>query len=210
MKLTVGQYQELWAIAKSEDLPEDKSTQSIAVVTGKTPAEVDDLPLNEYKALDREIAKSMNELRLNTKPVSFLKVGKKLYQVNYKVGTLRAGQNTELQHWLKENDWIKNMDKILASVVVPCRRTLWWTLPLKNRSEDHERVAEDMQAVDFSDAYGCVVFFCKIFAASIKGILPSLIPEMMKAGKTREQALTFQTDLMKILDGFTTQNGLLI
>ncbi len=207
MKLTVGQYQELWAIAKSEDLPEDKSTQSIAVVTGKTPAEVDDLPLNEYKLLDREIAKSLNELRLNTKPVSFLKVGKKLYQVNYKVGTLRAGQNTELQHWLKENDWIKNMDKILASAVVPCRRTLWWTLPLKNRSEDHEQVSEDMQAVDFSEAYGCVVFFCKIFAASIKGILPSLIPEMMKAGKTREQALTFQTDLMKTLDGFTIQNG---
>ena len=207
MKLTVGQYQELWAIAKSEDLPEDKSTQSIAVVTGKTPAEVDDLPLNEYKLLDREIAKSLNELRLNTKPVSFLKVGKKLYQVNYKVGTLRAGQNTELQHWLKENDWIKNMDKILASAVVPCRRTLWWTLPLKNRSEYHEQVSEDMQAVDFSEAYGCVVFFCKIFAASIKGILPSLIPEMMKAGKTREQALTFQTDLMKTLDGFTIQNG---
>lgn len=92
MKLTVGQYQELWAIAKSEDLPEDKSTQSIAVVTGKTPAEVDDLPLNEYKLLDREIAKSLNELRLNTKPVSFLKVGKKLYQVNYKVGRSGRGR----------------------------------------------------------------------------------------------------------------------
>lgn len=207
MKLTVGQYQELWAIAKSEDLPEDKSTQSIAVVTGKTPAEVDDLPLNEYKLLDREIAKSLNELRLNTKPVSFLKVGKKLYQVNYKVGTLRAGQNTELQHWLKENDWIKNMDKILASAVVPCRRTLWWTLPLKNRSEDHEQVSEDMQAVDFSEAYGCVVFFCKIFAASINSILPSLAKQMPK--KERQKLLILQTDLMKIMDGFTTQNGLL-
>ncbi len=40
MKLTVGQYQQLYAIAKSEDSFEEKAIQSISVVTGKTIDEV--------------------------------------------------------------------------------------------------------------------------------------------------------------------------
>lgn len=208
MKLTVGQYQQLYAIAKSEDPFEEKAIQSVAVVTGKTIEEVEEMPLNEFNALNRRITSSINALRLNTKPVSFLQSGRKLYQVNYKIGTLRAGQNTELQHWLKEKDWIQNMDKILASVVVPIKRYLWVRLPQKNRSEDHEQVSEDMQAVDFSEAFGCVVFFCKLFAASINGILPSLEVEMLKAGKTREEIQTLQTALTRTLAGFITQSEL--
>ena len=209
MKLTVGQYQALYAIAKSEDDELEKSVQSVSVVTGKPVSEVENMPLNEFNALNRQIVTNINALRLNTKPVSFLKVGKKLYQVNYKIGTLTAGQNTELQHWFKEKDWICNMDKILASVAVPIKRYLWVKLPAKNKPA-HEVIAEDMQAVDFSEAFGCVVFFCKIFAGSIKSTLPYLEEAMMKSGKTREQVRTFQTDLMKTLDGFTTQNGSLI
>lgn len=206
MKLTVGQYQQLYAVAKS-DLPvEEKQTQSVAILTGKTDEEVDNMPMIEFLALAREATASVGELRLNTKPVSFLRSGKKLYQVNYKVGTLRAGQNTELQHWLKEADWIGNMDKILASIVVPIKSYLWVKLPTRNRSEDHEKVSEDMQQVDFSEAYGSVVFFCKVFAASINGIQPFLGKAMTKAGKTREEIQDFQTALTKTLDGFTTQS----
>ena len=136
MKLTVGQYQQLYIIAKSEDDELDKSMQSVEVITGKS---ADDMPLNEFNKLSREIVAAINSQRLNTKPVSFLKSGKKLYQVNYKVGTLRAGQNAELQHWLKDKDWIQNMDKILASIVVPIKSYLWVKLPGKNQSEKHTR-----------------------------------------------------------------------
>jgi len=99
------------------------------------------------------------------------------------------------------------MDKILASVVVPVKRYLWVKLPAKNDSRKHEQVAEDMQDVDFSEAFGCVVFFCKIFAGSIKGIQPFLLDSMMKAGKTKNEAQTFLTDLTKTLDGYSVQNG---
>jgi hypothetical protein len=207
MKLTVGQYQALYAIAKSSDDDLEKATQSVAVLTGKTDSEVDEMPLIEFNELSRKAADSLASLRLNTKPVSFLKANGRLYQINYKPGTLRAGQNTELQAWLKEPDWIKNMDKILASIAVPVKKYLWVKLPQRNRSEDHEQVSEDMQAVDFSEAFGCVVFFCKIFAVSIKSILPYLDQAMLKAGKTKEESKTFQTGLMKLLDGFTIQNG---
>lgn len=204
MKLTVGQYQQLYAISKSEDDELEKSMQCVEVITGKS---ADEMPLNEFNKLNRDIVAAINSQRLNTKPVSFLKSGKKLYQVNYKVGTLRAGQNVELQHWLKEKDWIQNMDKILASIVVPIKKYLWVKLPGKNQSENHEQVAEDMREIDFGEAFGCVVFFCKIFAASINSILPSLAKQMPK--EERQKLLILQTDLMKIMDGFTTQNGLL-
>jgi len=165
------------------------------------------MPLNEFNALNRQIVSSINSLRLNTKPVSFLKANGKLYQVNYKIGTLSAGQYTEVQYWLKEDDWITNMDKILASVVVPVKRYGWVKLPGKNDSSKHPEVCEDMQAVDFSEAYGCVVFFCKIFAASITATLPYLEPAMLKAGKTKEEVNQLKTDLTKTLDGFTTPSG---
>lgn len=207
MKLTVGQYQALYKIAKSEEDELEKSLQSVSIVTGKTIEEVEDMPLNEFNALNRQIVSSINAVKLNTRPVSFLKTNGRLYQINYKIGTLRAGQNTELQHWLKEKDWICNMDKILASVVVPVKRYLWVKLPTRNRSEDHEKVAEDMQDVDFSEAFGSVVFFCKVFAASIKGIQPFLEQEMLRRGKTKEEAQIFLTDLTNTLDGYTIQNG---
>jgi hypothetical protein len=210
MKLTVGQYQALYAIAKSEDEELEKSLQSVAIITGKTQDEVEAMPLNEFNALNRQIVSSINSLRLNTKPVSFLKANGRLYQVNYKIGTLRAGQNTELQHWLKEKDWIVNMDKILASVVVPVKKYLWVKLPQKNNSNDHSKVCEDMQDVDFSEAFGCVVFFCKLFIGSIKAILPSLEKDLMAKGKTKAEVQTLVMGLTKTLDGFTTQNGSLI
>lgn len=206
MKLTVGQYQQLYAIAKDEDTDElEKSLQSVAILTDKTIEQVEDMPLNEFNQLNRKIVAAINSLRLNTFPISFLKANGKLYQVNYKIGTLRAGQNTEVQGWLRAKDWIDNMDKILASIVVPVKRYLWVKLPQRNRSQDHEKVCEDMQAVDFSEAYGCVVFFCKLFAGSMQGIRPYLEREMLKAGKTSHESKTILTDLMKTLDGYTTQ-----
>lgn len=207
MKLTVGQYQQLYAIAKSEDSFEEKAIQSISVVTGKTIDAVENMPINEFNALNRKITSSINALRLNNKPVSFLKGGGNLYQVNYKIGTLTAGQNTEIQYFIKDKDWILNMDKILASIVVPIKKYLWVKLPTKRKT--HEEVAEDMQQVDFSEAYGCVVFFCKIFSGSVIGILPCLEKEMLKNGRTREEVQTFRTGLMKTLDGFTTPQELL-
>lgn len=207
MKLTVGQFLDLYKVANSELEREDKIIQNAAILTGKTDEEVNDMSVTEVNQLSAVANEALQNYQLNTKPVSFLRSGRKLYQVNYKPGTLRAGQNTELQHWLKEKDWIKNMDKILASVVVPCKRTLWWYLPTHNRSEDHEKVASYMREVDFSEAYGCVVFFCKVFAASIKGILPSLEKQMLSKGKTLQEIRIFQTDLMKTLDGFITQSG---
>lgn len=203
LKLTVGQYQQLYAISNSDDDTAEKAIQSVCVVTGKPASEVEDMPLIEFNALNRQIVSSINSLRLGNKPVSFISGNGKLYQLNYKVSTLTAGQYTEVQYWLKD-DWITSMDKIMASIAVPVKKYLWIKLPGKNDSGKHQQVCEDMQDVDFATAYGCVVFFCKVFAASIKATLPYLEPEILKTGKTKEETNRLRTDLTRVLDGYTT------
>ncbi len=203
MKLTVGQFQAIYQIERSDADEIDKKIQCVAAATGKTDSEVEDMSIMEVNRIHLKCLHVLNSVAGSNKPSNFLKVGKKLYQINYKPGTLTAGQNTELQHWMKDGDWIKNMDKILASIAVPIKRYLWVKLPTKNDSSKHEQVAEDMQQVDYAEAYGSVVFFCKVFAVSIKGILPSLEKQMLKKGKTKEEVKQFLTDLTKTLDGYT-------
>lgn len=143
MKLTVGQYQQLYAIEKSSDPYEDKIIQRVSVATGKPESEVEAMPLTEFNAINRQITTEYNALRLNPKPISFLKTNGRLYQINYKIGTLTAGQNTDIQWWLKE-DPITAMDKILASVAVEVKRYGWIKLPAKKR-RPHADIAADMQ-----------------------------------------------------------------
>lgn len=201
--MTVLQYQQLYKIEKSDLDETEKDMQVVSVMTGLPESEVENMQLSEFKKVRTEAYNKMAGLKLSNKPVSFLKANGRLYQLNYKIATITAGQNTEIQWWLKEPDWILNMDKILASIAVECNKLSWVKLP-KRKQRPHEERAEDMQAVDFEKAYGCVVFFCKIFSGSIKGILPFLEKEMTKAGKKMEDVLQFRTDLIKTLDGFTT------
>lgn len=202
MKLTVGQYQALYEINKSEEDETEKDLQAVSVVTGKTITEVEDMQLSEFKKLRAETYVALANLKPSKNPVSFLKTNGRIYQLNYKIASITAGQHTEVQWWLKEKDWIVNMDKILASIAVEIKKYLWVKLPAKKQRPHNER-AEDMQGVDFSEAYGCVVFFCKIFNASIKSTLPFLEKAMEEKGKTKKEIELFRTDLTKTLDGFT-------
>jgi hypothetical protein len=60
MNLTVGQYQQLYAIAKSDDDELEKSAQSISVITGRPVSEVEEMPLNEFNALNRKIVSTIS------------------------------------------------------------------------------------------------------------------------------------------------------
>lgn len=203
IRLTVGQFIQLYQISKTTDDDTEKAIQSVSVATGKTVEEVENMPILEFKAIDRQVASIINSRPLKGNPVSFLKSGRKLYQINYKLSTITAGQHTEVQYWLSNDDWVSNMDKILASIAVPVKRYLWVKLPGKNDSSRHEQVCEDMQQVDFETAYGCVVFFCKLFRDSIKATLPYLEEEMKKTGMNQTAAKKLQTDLIKVLDGYS-------
>lgn len=202
MRITVGQYQELYSISKSEDSDIEKAIQSVCVVTGKTAMEVEDMPIGEFKQLSQSVIYEFHKASLNAHPKSFLKARGKLFQVNYIPSTLRSAQYTELQAWLG-GDLIENLHLILASIVFPVKKYLWVKLPGKNDSSKHKEVAELIKEMDFYEAYGCVIFFCKLFNASIKGTLNYLesSKQMTKEYKKLKQ------DLMNVLDGSLTQSG---
>lgn len=201
MKLTVGQYQALYQLDTTDEV--ESMVSAVSIVTGKTIAQVDDMPLQEVKSIYGSILAFMNTVSKTNNPASFLRANGRIYQLNYKIAKITPGQYTTVQFWLQDKDWIKNMDKILAAIAVPVARYGWVYLP-KRKKPEYSVIAEDMQGVDFSQAYGSVVFFCKIFAASISSFLPSLEKDLLMKGKTMEEVQTFQTDLMKTLAGFTT------
>lgn len=202
--LTIGQYQALYLNSKSKDDEEDKKTQAVAIATGKTPRQIDEMPMHEFQVLSHSVVIAYEKAKLNAHPIPFLKSGKRIYEINYIPASYRYAQFVECQTWLK-SDIIENMHNILASISNPVRRFLWLKLPGKNDSRNHEMIAEDFKGVRFKEAYGCIVFFCKVFAASMKGLEGYLRAETRM---TKKEADKLMTDLTLVLDGFTTQSEL--
>lgn len=202
MKLTIGQYQQLYAIAKSKDDEIDKAIQSVSVLTGKTEREIEEMPYVEFNSLARTVNTAFEKAKLNTNPVSFLKSNGKLYQINYKVASFTKGQYTEVQAWLN-GDLIENMDKILASISVLVKRYGWVKLPAK-KQPNHQEMTEAFKDVSFNDAYGCIVFFCKIFRSSIEGIVTYSELSKRMTPTQKENLQQTMAGFKSIMDGFTT------
>lgn len=201
-QITVGQFQQLYAIEKQEGDEFEKSLQRISVVTGMSERELDDMPIVKVREIANGIRVATERAVLNNSAVYFLKSGKKVYQVQYMISRMRSAQYTELQAWL-QGDIIENLHKILASIVVPVRKWLWVYIPGKNDSLNHPEVSEDMREVNFNDAYGCVVFFCKLYAALIKDMRGYLEVQLVKK-MSQEEARKLMEDLITVTDGFTT------
>lgn len=205
-EITIGQYQQLYAIEKQEGDEFEKSLQRVAVITGMTDRELEDMPLMRVNEIAKGIRIACEQAVLNNSPVDFLKSGNKIYQVQYMISRMRAAQYSELQTWLN-GDIIENLHKILASIVVPVKKWLWVYVPGKNDSAKHPEVSEHMKDVNFNDAYGCVVFFCRLYNALIKDMQGYLELQLVKK-MSPEEAKKLMGDLMKVMDGFTIPNEL--
>jgi hypothetical protein len=205
-RITIGQYQEIYAINKQEGDDADKAVESVSILTGKTTRDIEEMPMSEFQVLSKSIVDALAIAQVKTTPSNYLRSGKKIYQINYIVQSYRYGQYVELQHWLAGN-LIENMHNILASIAIPVKKFLWIKLPAKNDSTKHKEIADDFKEVSFSEAYGCIVFFCRILSDSIKGIQDYLISEM-KGKMPEEQLRKLITDSIGVMDGFTVQRGL--
>jgi hypothetical protein len=205
MKLTVGQYQELYSISKSNLDEIDKAIQSVGIVTGKTERQLDDMPVSEFNALSKTVITSFEKARFNNKPSTYLRSGKKLYKIDFDVSNISAGQYIEVQEWLK-GDLIDNMDKILASICRPVNDYYLFKRVRKYDGSQHPYVCRDMKEVDFNEAYGCIVFFCQLLIGSIKALEVYLSKELPQT--ERQNLLKAIVDLPSVMDGFTVQQEL--
>lgn len=171
MRLSVRQFQELFHIVEM-DLPDiELSTIIVKTLTGKSDAEIENMPVKKFNKICRDAKKSIDTYVSNVdkkKAVKFIKVNGTLYQLHYDMKRMNAGKYVEAATFSQEP--IKNLHKILATMAVPMRWT-WRGLRAKAHSEQkHEDIAADMLDADFEVAYAACVFFCKVWGELIRNL----------------------------------------
>lgn len=202
--MTIQQFQELYYIAQSTDFDLDKSIKMVGAVTGKTPEQVELMPIDKFNKLCARVTKEFEVLdkRLyKTKPKSLILASGRLYKINYEINKppINAGKYVEVITFGKEV--IPNLHRIMASIVTPVKWRLGKLIPYEL---DHWEIARDMERMSFEAAYHAAVFFYTHYSVSMKLIQPFLIKELMKKGVAREKAEEVLSSSSSILDGFTT------
>lgn len=206
--LTLGQYQELYTIHTSTDDDLDKAIASVAVLTGKTRWEVEEMPLPQFKQMAKEISILFLNPKTSDKTVRRVKVNGKKYAVILDARKLSSGQYIDLQHFLGKKpdgtqmNMIDNMHKIMASLLVPIK----FGMRGKYNGANHEAIAEGVQSLKFMDVQSTCVFFSKLWNRLIENIRGSALKEyrkMIRKSKDPFPVQMTETDLLNIMDGFT-------
>lgn len=194
--LTVGQFQEIWKIQKTEMDQEEKMTEMVSVLSGKSPTEVDDMPVPEFNKLAISI-KDMLSQQMPTVQVPKMLCG---YKMCYEPAKLNRGQYVTLMHFVK-GDIVENCHHVLATLAFD---------PITNKhdSERHKEISEQMQDARMVDVYAATVFFCDLFRASMISLQSYLVRELITSGAKPKTAVAAMTTLMEDLDGYLTPNKL--
>jgi hypothetical protein len=204
MDITVGQFQMLYRISKDEGLHYlDKVTESVAVLSGKTVRQVEDMDMQEFNKLATRVTEILTK-EIVSEPKRVLKVNGKMYGITYEPAKLRAGQYIEIQHFL-QGDFIENLHYILASLTYPVKKTLFGLRKGKNNSMNHEQISFDMQDVKMIDAYSACVFFCEVLKVSIEGLRDYLAKE---TGMKKQEIQELLTGFTQSMDGLIQPNKL--
>jgi len=194
--INVFQYQQLFPVLKIEDVTEQNS-RLIAIVNGWTENEVDSLSVSDY-AKEKQKLSFLNE-EIGGKPVKEIRVNGRRYKCVYDVRRLPSGRYIESKVF--SADFVTNLHKLAASMVIPMKSTLWgWKLDKYDASR-HEEYAEDMLSAKIPDIYNSVVFFYHVYRNWMEVSKGYLIQAMMKSGMSKEQAAEEVQNLLSIMDG---------
>lgn len=197
--LTVGQYQELFRIHTSKDDDLDKVIQSVAVLTGTTPKQVEEMTLLEFNLASAEIAVIFSGESVSVHPPKYLTLHGKKYAIEYNVRNLNAGQYIEIQSWIKGGKMIENMHKVIASLIYPV--SIW--SKGKNDSAEHEINSEFVLDCNYLQVQAVCVFFSLLWNNSIKALVPYLKKDLIrKIPKSQQEEVI--AALQTALDGSIT------
>lgn len=199
-QITVGQYQELYAIQKSELHELEKITESVSVLTGKTARELDEMPVLEFNKLASEINKELSKEIPKAEPQKIIKCENNSYGICYEPSKLNRGQYVTVLHFMK-GDLIANCHLIISSLTYNPKTK-------KHEADKHALIAEDIKSAKFIDIYSACVFFCGLFRNSINSLQGFLEKELMMKG-IKEANKTLK-DLITVMDGYIQPNGLQI
>lgn len=198
--VTVFQRQQLETVkTKKDDTELDKAIKALAILTNRTEAQIDSLSIKELnsqlKAIDF-IAKGDAQ----PKAVDFIRVNGRQYKCIFDVRQLPYARYIESKFFA--DDVLFNCHKIVASMVLPMKKTWRGWKVAKYDASKHEEYAQDLLAAPFESVYGSMVFFCQVFTDSIKSSKDYLILEMTKEGMNPIEAEITVLDLCNAMDGF--------
>ncbi len=183
MRVTVGQFQDLYKVSESPLEDEQKVFEYVKILAKMDNRQVDKLSLKKFNRLAKMAGKSLNGFLDNVdkgKPVKFIRVNGTIYQLHYDITRMDAGRYVEGVTF--SSDPIGNLHKLLATMAVPMRWT-WKGLRAQPYDADrHEKVANDMLDADFSVGYHAAVFFY--------AVLKELMRSSSTSGSQLEAELT--------------------
>lgn len=194
--ITLGQYQGVYKIMKSDMEELDKQLNITALLLNKTPYEIENLSVSDFNKTAKELAFVFTEKIPVIQAKKIIKTAKNRYAINYDVSKYSVRQYVETKHFLT-SDFIDNIHLILASNV---EKVKYKVFKSKNSGEDHRKVAEDLLNAKFIDVYHSTLFFCQLLKASINGIADYL--EKMTSMRLKNERILVSTLLRKSMDGF--------
>jgi hypothetical protein len=188
-KLTVGEYQQLYAIHTSKEDELDRAVMSVAIITGKPRWEVEDMDLDKFRDISRSIVVLFTGMSAPEQPITGIELNGKRYKVCLNPRKIKYSQYVDIQGFLK-GGIIENLHKLFASLLVDSKG--------KYSGEDHEEIATAIQECNFSVIHSTCVFFSLLWNNSIKALVPFLNEEIRKTQTNLLNGMSLQN----ITDGY--------
>lgn len=194
--INLFQYQRLLPILQESENIEQYS-KIIGVLYNMTENEVNSLSVEEYIDLKAKVNILLNT-DITGKPVKYIKLKGKRYKCIYDIRNLPSARYIESKVF--SEDFVGNLHKIAATMVLPMKRTLFGWKVQKYDASKHEEYAQDLLEARFVDIYHSAVFFLSVLMNWTKVSEGYLIEELSKT-KTHSEAVKEVADLLKYMDG---------
>jgi hypothetical protein len=201
MKVSIKTFQELYQISLMQLSEIDKSILLVSCLTGKTEKQVNEMNVNKFNKLCRDISTTFESLKLDEgKPSNYIKANGKRYFLNFDLAKppMNAGRYVEVATF--SGDVIGNLHKIMATMSNPMVLTWKGYKIQKFDAVNHERIADDMLEADFSIAYHSALFFYAVFSKSIENSHNYFLS--LTENKSEMQKVL--GNLSGVMDGFIT------
>jgi hypothetical protein len=207
--VTLSHYQQLYPTITDPSLDHwEKDMEIVRVLNNMTHKELEELPFHDYRELRKDIS-FIYQVPQGGQP-KYLQGKKRRYKVIYDIQKMPFARYAEAKTFAgsTEAEFVKNMNMLVASMVMPMKKRFGVWKPDVYDSERHSEYADDLLDASFQDVYQASVFFYQLFTLLIHSLKGYMVENLMTANLTKAQAEGVHEALCSSLDGFTTANKL--
>lgn len=163
-KISVAKFQELNKILKTNIEDFDKGVAYVATLFDIDVTDVSKMKPKKFDLACKLIVETFEKVTNNKtgSPVKIFRLNGSVYKVfyNLKTAPFNAGRYVEIATFTR--DPIENINKTMASIVIPVRKKWFRWVPVKNpKRYTHEKISLDFLTADINAVWDSFVFFCQ-------------------------------------------------